>query len=191
MGSGGQNARRQLSQELRSIREGRAQSELRRLQFYAYLARWVPLEWVSGWLFRRLLKTDLVTTNPGPVPFLFERCGTAKVLDFVNFPNLSGGARFALIYSTFRGTLRLFTLADSRVIDVAEQRALAEAFIKTLRALLEELKDENNGGDQAAKRQRLDLSDQGITLTTSEEGRQYEAAREGAVVGVEGCHAGA
>ena len=96
-----------------------------------------------------------------------------------------------MIYSTFRGALRLFTLADSTVIDVAEQRGLAEAFVKALRALLEELKVESNGGNQAPKRQRLDSPDQGVTLTTSEGERQYEAAREGAVVGMEGCRAGA
>ena len=75
--------------------------------------------------------------------------------------------------------------------EIAEQRALAESFVKALRALLEELKVESHGGDQAAKGQRLDSSNRGVTLTTSEGERQYDAAREGAVVGMEGCHAGA
>jgi len=97
---------------LRQLREGEALAELYRLRFYNFLARLLPLKRVSGLLFRFVLKTTTTTTNPGPVRAPLERCGAHEVLDFINFPQLSPPARLGVIYTTFRGRLRLLILHD-------------------------------------------------------------------------------
>ena len=124
---------------IRALRGGRALAEFYRLRFYVFLARLLPLERTSAGLFRWVLKTDLVTTNPGPVPFSFESCGSIPVLDFINFPNISGGARLGLIYTTFRGALRILCIADSAALTEEAQRELLQTFTGELEGIIEEI----------------------------------------------------
>ena len=140
-GARGERALRRLMRSIKALRGGRALAEFYRLRLYVFFARCLPLERISAGLFRWVLKTDLVTTNPGPVPFSFERCGSIPVLDFINFPNISGGARLGLIYTTFRGALRILCIADSAALTEGEQRAPLQALTGEIEGLIEEIEE--------------------------------------------------
>ena len=97
---------------LNRLKRGEALAELYRLRFYNLCARVLPIRLMSQVLFKGVLKTSTTTTNPGPVRVPLERCGPHEVLDFINFPQLSPPARLGVIYTTFRGSLRLLILHD-------------------------------------------------------------------------------
>lgn len=122
---------------LTRLKAGEALAELYRLRFYNALARLLPIRFMSGLLFRFVLKTTTTTTNPGPVRAPLERCGPHEVLDFINFPQLSPPARLGVIYSTFRGRLRLMILHD----EAKMSHQAAERFAEELWAEVMSLTD--------------------------------------------------
>jgi hypothetical protein len=120
-------------------RPGDALAELYRLSLYNLLARLLPLRLVSGALFGALMKTEVVTTNPGPVARALEGFGGHAVVDFVNFPQIAPPARLGLIYTTFRGALRLVALHDEGRVSAAEAGAFVGEVWGEVLSLCEEL----------------------------------------------------
>ena len=112
--------------QLAALRAGEALAELYRLRLYNLCARLLPIRSMSAWLFKRVLKTSTTTTNPGPVRVPLERCGEHQVLDFINFPQLSPPARLGVIYTTFRGRLRLLILHDEALMSAEEASSFAD-----------------------------------------------------------------
>lgn len=101
-----------IHDRLTALKQGAVLSELYRLWIYTALARVFPLSAASRFVFKYLTRTDLVTTNPGVVPFSFDRLGSLPVIDFLNFPQLGPPAKLALIFTTFRRRLRVIVLYD-------------------------------------------------------------------------------
>jgi hypothetical protein len=101
-----------IHRRLTELKQGAVLSELYRLWIYTSLARVFPFTIASQFVFKYLTRTDLVTTNPGVVPFSFERLGSLPVVDFLNFPQLGPPAKLGLIFTTFRRRLRLIVLYD-------------------------------------------------------------------------------
>lgn len=98
--------------QVASIKTGGARAELARLALYAGLADLLPTARAAALTFRRVIKTDLIVTNPGPVHVPIERFGPVPVADFLNFPQLVPPARSGYVFTTFRGRLRVVALWD-------------------------------------------------------------------------------
>lgn len=133
-----------FSEELKSLKEGEAFAELYRLRFYNFFARLSPIHIVSSVLFRYILKTTTTTTNPGSVRAQLERCGDHEVLDFINFPQLSPPARLGIIYTTFKGRLRLLILHDEAQITHSEAMQLADELWEEVLSLTRRLEESQN-----------------------------------------------
>lgn len=125
------DARRAIAAQVAEVKHGGARAELARLRLYAALAVVAPTALAARLTARWLVKADVVVTNPGPVHVPLERFGRVPVSDFVNFPRLPTPARAGLVFTTFRGRLRVVALWDDAAfpqgIDAAVRRVLAEA----------------------------------------------------------------
>ena len=124
-------ARAAIAGEVAAVKQGGARAELARLRLYVALARVAPTALAARLTARLLVKTDVVVTNPGPVHVPLERFGAVPVADFVNFPRLPTPARAGLVFTTFRGRLRIVALWDDGAfpggIEAAARRVLADA----------------------------------------------------------------
>jgi hypothetical protein len=94
------------------MREGGARAELARLSLYERLAGLLPVRIAARLAFRLFTRCDTVLTNPGPVHVELRSFGSTPVRDFVNFPQLTPPARAGLVFTTFRGRLRVLALWD-------------------------------------------------------------------------------
>lgn len=108
-----QGALLKIARDLEAIKRGRILIDLARSQIYAFTARFLPLNIVRKLIFKTLFKTNITTTNPGHAPLSIERAGEAEVVDFINFPQIASPAELGIIYTTYRGELRILTLFDS------------------------------------------------------------------------------
>ena len=107
-----QEALEHISSHLQAHKSGGITVDLFRSQIYRTLSRYVPLEKMMNFTFKRLFKTNITTTNPGPAPLKFTHFGEAQVLDFINFPQIAPPADIGIIYTTYNGELRIVTLYD-------------------------------------------------------------------------------
>ena len=108
-----EHALAKINQRLLGLKSGMILSELYRVRAYNFFARFLPLSTIGHVVFKRLLKTNITTTNPGPVQVPFENFGSFHISEFINFPQISPPARLGVIYTTFRGQLRLIILYDN------------------------------------------------------------------------------
>ena len=152
-----------ISESLRAKKRGGILSEIYRLSLYGALARFLPLRLTAGLVFKLVNKSDLAVTNPGPVPFQDELVayGNVPITDFVNFPHLLPPAKVVLIFSTFRGSLRIIQLYDPAVLPNGVGASLITPFLRHLEELLETFSPQVNSAangdiadDQAAPNHR-------------------------------------
>ena len=101
-----------ISKYLDQQKNGGIYIDLLRSKIYSTISRYLPLNKVMNFTFKRLFKTNITTTNPGPAPLNFSHFGEAQVLDFINFPQIAPPADLGIIYTTFKGELRIITLYD-------------------------------------------------------------------------------
>ena len=127
-----------ISSHLRDQKAGAVLPELYRLALYGFLARFVPTRMTADFVFKCINKTDLAVTNPGRVPWQDELAsfGDVPVADFLNFPHLLPPAKVVLIFTTFRGALRIVQLYDPATTPNGVEATLVEPFIRHLEALL-------------------------------------------------------
>jgi release factor glutamine methyltransferase len=124
-------ARAALAAQVAIVKGGGARAELARLRLYTSLADFVPTALAARLTTRIVVKTDVVVTNPGPVHVPLARFGDVPIADFVNFPRLPPPGRVALVFTTFRGRLRVIALWDDAAfpegVEGQVRRVLAEA----------------------------------------------------------------
>lgn len=121
-----EEALQQISASLSLQKREGALNDLARSKIYRLFPRILPLSWVMGFTFRCLFKTNVTTTNPGPALLRFSDFGEAEVLEFINFPQIAPPAELGLIYTTYRGELRLITLYDESRWEEGPLRELVE-----------------------------------------------------------------
>jgi len=114
-GASEDEARAALAAQVALVKGGGARAELARLRLYTRLADFVPTALAARLTTRSVVKTDVVVTNPGPVHVPLARFGEVPIADFVNFPRLPPPGRVALVFTTFRGRLRVVALWDDAV----------------------------------------------------------------------------
>lgn len=124
-----------MVEQLNHWKSGEILSELYRVRLYTALARFSPLRLSSELITRYVAKSNIVMSNPGPVPFPLERFGSVPIADFINFSQLFPPSRVMLIFSTFRGRLRALVVWDRNAYPDGPEREL----IAPLRARLAEL----------------------------------------------------
>jgi hypothetical protein len=124
-----------MGDQLNHWKSGEILSELYRVRLYTALARFSPLRLSSALITRYVAKSNIVMSNPGPVPFPLERFGSVPIADFINFSQLFPPSRVMLIFSTFRGRLRALVVWDRNAYPDGPEREL----IAPLRAKLAEL----------------------------------------------------
>lgn len=120
--------------KLAALKAGAARVELARLAIYDCLARWVPLRLAAGLVFRFITRTNLVLTNPGPVPWPIARFGALPVVEFFSFPSPMPPARAGLSLTTWQGRLRLVVLHDPAAFPSGLDDLVAP-FVEALRDL--------------------------------------------------------
>ena len=105
-----------ITEHLNQLKQGLALVEINRMKIYNFVARFLPILWVQN-LMDQLLKTETTTTNPGIIPYAFEwQDAQFKVVDVLNFPQIAPPAKLGIIYTTFRGRLRVVFLYDETAI---------------------------------------------------------------------------
>ncbi len=134
-------ALRILTARIRTQKAGGILPELYRLALYGQLARILPTRHTAGLVFRYISKTDLAVTNPGRVSFqdALARFGPVPVDDFINFPHLLPPAKIILVFTTFRGTLRLIQLSDPAASPDGVEATLAHPLLAHLDRLVTSL----------------------------------------------------
>lgn len=116
----------QISKHLQTLKRGGVTTDLFRSQIYRMASRYISLEKMMHFTFKRLFKTNITTTNPGPAPLKFTQFGEAQVLDFINFPQIAPPADLGIIYTTYNGELRIVTLYDENRWQAEELNELIE-----------------------------------------------------------------
>ena len=136
-----ETALKTLSSHIRKQKQGGVLSELYRLSMYGALARFLPTRLTAGLVFKYVNKSDIAVTNPGRVPWQdeLERFGDVKIVDFINFPHLLPPTKVVLIFTTFRGSLRIVQLYDSKAMPEGVEETLVQPFIRHLEQLLDTL----------------------------------------------------
>ena len=126
-----------LTEMLREKKEGGVLSELYRLSLYGTLARVLPTKITAELVFKMVNKSDLAVTNPGKVPWEneLESYGDVRILDFINFPHLLPPAKVVLIFSTFRGKLRIIQLYNPETFPNGVEEALVTPLLRRLQGL--------------------------------------------------------
>lgn len=130
--------------QLNHWKSGEILTELYRVRLYTALARFSPLRLSSALITRYVAKSNIVMSNPGPVPYPLERFGSVPIADFINFSQLFPPSRVMLIFSTFRNRLRALVVWDRNAYPHGPERELTAP----LRSRLEELArlDLSSGG---------------------------------------------
>ena len=101
-----------VAAQVGSVKDGVARAELARLGLYESVADWIPVDLAIRATTRLVVKADVVHTNPGPVYVPLDAFGDVGIADFVNFPQLVPPARAGVVWTTFRGRLRMIALWD-------------------------------------------------------------------------------
>lgn len=101
-----------MAEQLTHWKSGEILSELYRVRLYTALSRFSPLRLSSSLITRYVAKSNIVMSNPGPVPYPLERFGSVPIADFINFSQLFPPSRVMLIFSTFRSRLRALVVWD-------------------------------------------------------------------------------
>lgn len=120
--------------QTRSMRNGGVFAAVQQMAFFSQIP--LPASWVLRGVTALTARTNIAITNPGVVPYAFERIGSQPILDFYNFPQLFSPARVMLIFSTFRGRMRMLMTYDEACFpDGIEE--LQTLLLDQLRALLD------------------------------------------------------
>jgi hypothetical protein len=101
-----------VAAQVATVKEGVARAELARLGLYEAVAHWIPVDLAIRATTRLVVKADVVHTNPGAVHVPLDTFGELAIADFVNFPQLVPPARAGIVWTTFRGRLRMIALWD-------------------------------------------------------------------------------
>lgn len=120
--------------QLHRLKSGEILRELYRIRIYAALGRFSPLRLSGALVARFVAKSNVVLSNPGPVPFDIARAGDVPITDFYNFSHLFPPSRLMLIFSTFRKVLRVVTVYDKNAFENGPQE-----LVERLRQELERL----------------------------------------------------
>nr|AIS92912.1 condensation domain-containing protein [Stigmatella aurantiaca Sg a15] len=124
-----------MVEQLNHWKSGEILSELYRVRLYAALSRFSPLKLSSAFITRYVAKSNIVMSNPGPVPYPLERFGSVPIADFINFSQLFPPSRVMLIFSTFRGRLRALVVWDRNAYPNGPERELIAPLKAQLAAL--------------------------------------------------------
>jgi hypothetical protein len=135
------DALRILSKRLKHQKNGGILPELYRLSLYGMLGRFLPTHLAAQLVFKLINKTDIAVTNPGRVPWQsdLDVFGEVPVLDFINFPQRLPPAKMVLIFTTFRGELRIIQLYDPSAIHESAETFIVKPFLHHLKRLTEQL----------------------------------------------------
>jgi tRNA1(Val) A37 N6-methylase TrmN6 len=107
----------EITQKLNRLKQGLALVEINRMKIYNFFARFLPISIVQKSM-DHLLQTETTTTNPGIIPYAFEwENAEFQVIDVLNFPQIAPPAKLGIIYTTFRGRLRIVFLYDDLAIE--------------------------------------------------------------------------
>lgn len=126
---------RSAAGQLERWKQGAILDELYRSRLYAALGRVSPIRWSSKLVARFVAKSNIVLSNPGPIPYPLERFGSVPITDFYNFSQLFPPNQAMLIFSTFRGHLRAVAVHDTHALP----EGTLTAIVAPLRAHLERL----------------------------------------------------
>jgi hypothetical protein len=123
---------------LTKIKRGGILPDVIRLGAYTLLEPLTSMVPIVNWICRRVLKTNVTTTNPGVVAYPLERFGNVAIADFINFPQLIAPSELMFIYTTFRGRLRVLCLYDEGAFPNGVEETLLDPLVAELsqRALL-------------------------------------------------------
>lgn len=119
----------------------RAIEQLRDGEILTHAARFDTLLAVFGgllprpWLARvwpALFKTNVILTNPGVCPSPLTRFGDTPVVDYVTFPQLFHPAEVMLVFSTFRGSLRILAIYDEDAFGASFHHELFAPFVRAI-----------------------------------------------------------
>jgi len=111
-----------VSDQLKYWKSGEILSELYRIRLYSALGRISPIRLSAKLVAKFVAKTNLVVSNPGPVPYPIDRFGSVPVVDFFNFSALLPPSKVMFIFSTFRGVLRATVVYDRNAYPEGPQR---------------------------------------------------------------------
>lgn len=91
----------------------------------------LPLRWFAR-LWPWLFKSNVLLTNPGVCPSPLPSFDEVPVLEYVTFPQLFAPADVLLVFSTFRGALRVLAIYDEGAFGHGFHRDLFEPFLRCL-----------------------------------------------------------
>lgn len=83
----------------------------------------------------RLFGSSVFLTNPGVCPSSLPRFGDVAVRDYVTFPQLFAPADLLLVFSTFRGRLRILSIRDELAFGETFHEELMVPFLTSLDGL--------------------------------------------------------
>jgi hypothetical protein len=117
-------------------KEGEIFAELFRQRLYAIIAwpfpKWIPTAIVT----RYITRGNILCTNPGPIPYEFDRLGPVPVTDFYGFSQMFPPGRIMLVFTTFRGSLRLGVMFDRDAFPEGVETAVVDPLIRHLSDLI-------------------------------------------------------
>ncbi len=114
------------------LRDGDIYSHAARFDdLFAGFGRWLPQRWFAG-LWPALFKSNVMLTNPGVCPSRLPCFGDTAVVDYVTFPQLFAPAEIMLVFSTFRGGLRVLAVYDEAALGAAFHGELFRPFLRRL-----------------------------------------------------------
>lgn len=132
-----------------ALRDGRVIVDYYRQVIFDVCSRFLPRRLATLWAGRAIAKSNILISNPGPIPFPLDAFGTHRVADYFSYPQLFPPGRALLLFSTFRGVPRLIVMFDTHAFPDGIEKSLIAPYLRQLDRLLDRLAGPH--GCEAAK----------------------------------------
>jgi hypothetical protein len=110
-----------ITTTLRTLRDGAIFSEILRMRIYTTLAKLLPTSFLVDVVTGLVMKTNLLTTNPGALRSEVHAFGSVPVCSFCTFPPLLPPSRVSILFFTYQRQLRTLLLYDRAALRDPEQ----------------------------------------------------------------------
>lgn len=126
-----------VAKQLQQLKQGEILTELYRQRLYALTAMFLPKRFATQLVTKFIAKSNILVSNPGPVPYSLERFGSVEVSDFYSFSQLFPPAKIMFLFSTYKNCLRILIIYNRTNFSGPE----IEAFASDLNSRLSRLVD--------------------------------------------------
>ncbi|MES2325420.1 MAG: hypothetical protein V4633_24460 [Pseudomonadota bacterium] len=128
-----------IADRISGLRAGGVMVDYYRQVIFDVCSRFLPRRLATLWAGRAIAKSNILISNPGPIPFALDSFGPHRVADYFSYPQLFPPGRALLLFSTFRNVPRLIVMFDTHAFPEGIEQGLIAPYLRQLDRLLDRL----------------------------------------------------